>query len=89
MPSEGLVQVPAAALIFRSGGPQVAVVHKDNKVFFRKVTIARDTGSIVEIRSGIAAGDKVALNISNRIAEGQTIETHELTDEAQNATAQK
>ena len=89
LPSEGLVQVPAAALIFRSGGPQVAVVNKDNKVFFRKVTIARDTGSIVEIRSGIAAGNKVALNISNRIAEGQTIETHELTDEAQNATAQK
>ena len=31
VPTEGLVQIPAAALVFRSGGPQVAVVDKDNK----------------------------------------------------------
>src|SRR5581483_8484756 len=36
---KGLVQVPAAALIFRSGGPQVAVVDKSDHVAFHDVTI--------------------------------------------------
>lgn len=79
LPSEGLVQIPAAALVFRSSGPHVAVINKDNKVAFRKVTISRDDGKTVSIRSGIAEGDKVALNISSQIAEGQTIELHEFT----------
>ncbi|MGB9152447.1 MAG: efflux RND transporter periplasmic adaptor subunit [Alphaproteobacteria bacterium] len=86
IPTQGLVQVPAAALVFRSGGPQIAVVDKDNKVAFHKVTIASDSGNTVEIGSGIAAGDKIALNISSQITDGETVEAHESTD---GANAQK
>jgi RND family efflux transporter MFP subunit len=89
LPTEGLIQIPAAALVFRSGGPQVAVVDKDNKVGFHKVTIVRDGGNAVEISSGIAAGDKIALNISSQIADGETVEAHESTDGVPNAPAQK
>jgi RND family efflux transporter MFP subunit len=87
--TEGLVQIPAAALVFRSGGPQVAVVDKDNKVTFHKVTIVRDGGNAVEISSGVAVGDKIALNISSQIADGETVETHESTDGVPNAPTQK
>jgi RND family efflux transporter MFP subunit len=67
------VQVPASALLFRSGGPQVAVITDDDKVRFQDVTIARDNGHLVEIASGLAEGDRVALNINNQIANGDKV----------------
>ena len=73
----GLYQVPAAAMVFRSSGPQVAVVEPDGHVRFRKVTIARDEGSAVELGSGVAAGDKVALNISSQISDGDLVAVNE------------
>jgi RND family efflux transporter MFP subunit len=73
LPENGLLQVPAAAMIFRSGGPQVAVVDADGHVRFRRVTIARDEGSLIELGSGVSAGDKVALNISSQIADGDLV----------------
>jgi RND family efflux transporter MFP subunit len=75
--SDNLVQVPAAALVFRSSGPQVAVIDSAGRVHFRKVTIARDEGSMVELASGIASGDKVALNISSQINDGDTVAMNE------------
>ncbi len=69
----GLAQVPAAALVFRSRGPQVAVVEADGHVRFRDVTIARDEGNLVEIASGVHDGERLALNISSQIAEGDLV----------------
>lgn len=87
VPTEGLVQVPDAALIFRSDGPRVAVVDKDTRVVFHKVMIAHDSGDTVEISSGLSAGDRVALNISSQVADGETVEAHELTEDAPDAQA--
>lgn len=72
-----LPQVPAAALVFRTGGPQVALVGPDGRVRFRSVTIARDEGSVVELGSGVQSGDRVALNISSLIAEGEQVSISE------------
>ena len=83
-----LVRIPAAAIVFRSNGPHVAVVGKDGKVHFHKVAIARDGGDIVEIGSGLAVGDRVVLNISSQITDGETVDAHELTD-GSNADAKK
>ena len=68
-----LVQIPASALNFRSAGPQVAVVAKNGTVTFRPVSIVRDMGEFVEITSGVAAGDMVALNISSQISDGDRV----------------
>ncbi len=78
VPTEGSVQVPAASLVFRSDGPYVGVVDSDNRITFRKVTIVRDNGSTVQLGPGVEAGERVALNISNQIADGDTVEAHEL-----------
>jgi RND family efflux transporter MFP subunit len=86
--STNLVQVPAAALVFRSSGPQVAVVNDAGRVSFRKVTIARDDGNMVELGSGLSPGDKVALNISSQIGDGDTVAVSESAD-GQSATALK
>ncbi|MDE2060144.1 MAG: efflux RND transporter periplasmic adaptor subunit [candidate division NC10 bacterium] len=82
VPSEGLLQVPAAALVFHSDGPQIVVIGKDGKVDFRKVTIARDSGSMVEISSGIAIGDRVGLNISNQITQGETVNAQDASSDS-------
>jgi RND family efflux transporter MFP subunit len=68
-----LLRVPASALLFRSGGPQVAVVGNDGTVAFRNVQIAIDNGDYVELGSGVWANEKVALNLSNQIAEGDKV----------------
>ena len=73
LPSRGSVEVPAAALIFRSSGTQVAEVDGSGKVQFRDVEIARDNGSMVELSSGVKPGDRLVLNISSQIATGETV----------------
>jgi RND family efflux transporter MFP subunit len=69
----GLVEVPAAALIFRPKATQVARVDAQSKIEFRDVTIARDNGSLVELGSGVKPGDHLVLNISSQIAAGQSV----------------
>jgi multidrug efflux pump subunit AcrA (membrane-fusion protein) len=68
-----LVEVPAAALVFRPAGTQVARVNADGKVAFLDVTIARDNGSLVELASGVMPGDRLVLNVSSQIAPGQSV----------------
>jgi RND family efflux transporter MFP subunit len=75
LPGGGLIQIPAAALLYRSGGPQVAVIDDTGAVDFRDVTIASDDGNVVAIDSGLAIGDKVALNLSSQIAAGEKVKT--------------
>ena len=92
---KGLVQIPAAALIFRAGGPQVACVDKSNHVSFRNVTIARDDGNAVELGAGVAPGDELVLNASSQISNGDVVQvSHEAPhpepprDQQQAATTQ-
>jgi len=77
LPSRGLVEVPAAALIFRASGTQVAKVDAGGKIQFDNVVIARDNGSLVELASGVQPGDKLVLNISSQISSGQTVAVNE------------
>ena len=73
LPPRGLVEVPAAALIFRPNAVQVARVGADDKISFVDVSIARDNGTQIELGSGVQPGDRLVLNISSQIAAGQTV----------------
>jgi RND family efflux transporter MFP subunit len=73
MRPRGLVEVPAAALIFRAQGAQVAVVDPSGKVEYRDAVIARDNGALVELASGAQPGDRLVLNISSQIQAGQPV----------------
>jgi RND family efflux transporter MFP subunit len=73
LPARGLVQVPAAALVFRAAGPEVARIDASGRLTFRSVTIARDDGSVVELASGVSAGDQLALNVSSQINDGELV----------------
>jgi RND family efflux transporter MFP subunit len=66
--------VPADAVIFNRNGVQVAAI-EDGTVRLRKITIARDLGTQVEVRTGVKEGDQVVLNPSVQIADGSKVET--------------
>jgi len=85
--ADDLVQIPAAALVFRASGPQVAVVDNSGRVSFRQVTIARDDGNVVLLGSGISPGERVALNISSQISEGDKVSVNESGNSAPNSAS--
>lgn len=76
LPHRNLIEVPAAAIVFRSGGPEVARVAGDGRVTFAPVTIARDNGSVVGLAAGVSAGDRLIVNVSNQITDGSIVEVH-------------
>lgn len=76
--SNDLIQVPAAALLFRARSPQVAVVDEEGVIAIKDVTIARDDGNVVQIGSGLSKGDKVALNLSSQIMAGEKVKVNEI-----------
>jgi RND family efflux transporter MFP subunit len=69
----GLQEVPAAAIMFVPGGLQVAVVDNDNTIHFRAIKVAKDNGDVVVLESGVNPGDKVALNLSSAVTNGQEV----------------
>jgi RND family efflux transporter MFP subunit len=81
------VQIPAAALLYRTGGPQVAVVEPSGTIAFHDVTIASDDGNTVSIGSGLSVGDQVALNLSSQIAAGEKVKVN--SDDTKSASAEK
>lgn len=64
--------VPADAVIFDAGGTRVLVV-ENGVAHMRKVTIARDFGTSVEVSNGIKAGDQVVLSPAVNLADGEQV----------------
>ncbi|CAB3788605.1 efflux RND transporter periplasmic adaptor subunit [Paraburkholderia fynbosensis] len=68
------LSVPGNALLFRAEGPRIAVVDAKGNVELRKVVIARDLGQTLEIESGIGTGDRIIINPSDSIADGDHVQ---------------
>lgn len=68
------LMVPGNALLFRAEGPRIAVVDAKGNVALRKVVIAQDLGQTLEIESGIDVNDKVIINPSDSIADGDHVQ---------------
>jgi RND family efflux transporter MFP subunit len=67
------LNIPASALIFDARGLRVATVGADNHVVLKPVTIARDSGSTIQIGSGLAADDRVIQNPPDGVADGTEV----------------
>ena len=65
--------VPVNAMLFRQEGARVAVVGPDNKVQLRPISIGRDYGSTLEILGGVTADDRIIINPSDSLEEGQVV----------------
>jgi len=75
------VLVPAEAIIFNRDGLQVAVV-EGGDAHIRKVSVARDLGTQVEVRDGVKEGDVVVLNPQVDLVEGSKVKAQPQTAEA-------
>jgi RND family efflux transporter MFP subunit len=67
------LMVPGNALLFRAEGPRLAVVDANGTVHLHAVVIAQDLGQTLEIETGIEATDKVIVNPSDSIADGDRV----------------
>jgi RND family efflux transporter MFP subunit len=66
--------VPAAAILFRTDGAQVAVVSSDHTVHLQKVTVGRDYGDRVEIVQGLDEGATIVAAPGDTAREGAKID---------------
>lgn len=67
------VRLPVNTLLFRSEGLQVATVDSNQCVVLKPITVTRDFGTEVEVRSGINPGDQVIVNPSDSILNGEKV----------------
>ncbi len=67
------LHIPASALIFDQSGLRVATVGANDRVIFKKVTIARDLGREIEIASGLAADDRVIVTPPDGLADNDQV----------------
>ena len=67
------VTVPVNAMLFRSQGPQLAVVGLDKKIELRAINIGRDYGTTLEILGGVTTQDQVVINPSDSLENGQEV----------------
>jgi len=67
------VTVPVNAMLFRQEGAQLAVVGPDNKVHLRPITIGRDYGTNLEILGGVSVEDRIIINPSDSLEDGQKV----------------
>jgi membrane fusion protein (multidrug efflux system) len=75
VPSDpGVLTMPEEALIFRAAGTQVAIVDQENHVHLHDVTLGQNLGKIVQVTSGLAAGDKLVNNPPAGLLEGQSVQ---------------
>lgn len=67
------ITIPVNAMLFRAEGPRAAVVDKDDKVHLRPISIGRDFGTTLEILGGLDVNDRVIINPSDSLEEGQQV----------------
>jgi membrane fusion protein, multidrug efflux system len=67
------LSLPVNTLLYRPEGLQVATVDAEHKVLLKIIKPGRDFGTRIEVASGLAATDRVILNPSDSITNGQAV----------------
>ena len=65
--------VPTNVLLFRGEGTRVAVVDGSNRVHLKAVTLGRNLGESIEVLDGLAGGERLVVNPSDALAEGDNV----------------
>ena len=67
------LKIPVSALIFRADGLMVATIKNGNRAAIVPVTAGRDYGNAVEIVGGLDGSERIVINPSDSLADGQTV----------------
>ena len=73
--------VPVKTLLMRSNGPHIVTVSPGDTVRTQNVTLGRDSGTDVEVLVGLQGDERLVVNPSDDLRDGQTVEVAE-TNEA-------
>ncbi|MBZ5563221.1 MAG: efflux RND transporter periplasmic adaptor subunit [Acidobacteriia bacterium] len=73
-PQSGALEIPSEALVMRGSKPFVAVITPGNQVVHRPVVIGVDEGPRVRIVSGLKAGERIAVNLGESVADGSRVQ---------------
>ncbi len=65
--------IPGNSLIFRAQVPQVGVVDGSNVVHLQSIKIGRDFGTRLEVTDGVKEDDRVIVNPSDSLTDGQKV----------------
>lgn len=67
------LKVPASAVVFDSSGVRVATIDGANRVSFKTITIANDTGSYIDVQDGLLPSDRVIQSPPDGLQDGDTV----------------
>jgi RND family efflux transporter MFP subunit len=70
-----VIIIPSDAVMIKSGKQMVAIVNADGEAELKEVVTGLDDGTNIEVKSGIAAGDKVAIEGQYYVDEGSKVNT--------------
>ncbi len=69
-----LLEIPAEALTTRADKPQVPTIDGDNRIHYKPVVVADDDGQTVRLASGLAPGERVALDLGGAAQDGSPVQ---------------
>ncbi|PPQ40265.1 RND family efflux transporter, MFP subunit [Rhodoblastus acidophilus] len=73
LPPKGPLSIPANTLLFRSEGPNVAVVDAEGVAHLRPINIVNDLGATLEIAGGLTPEERIVINPPDSIADGEKV----------------
>jgi RND family efflux transporter MFP subunit len=73
LPASNAINIPSNALLIRKEGTQVAVVDAENKVHLQKILLGRDFGVNADVIEGLKGGERLVLNPSDSLSEGDVV----------------
>jgi RND family efflux transporter MFP subunit len=73
LPQARSLVVPNNALMFRPEGARVAAVDAQGRIALRTVTLGRNFGDTVQVLEGVAESDRLVLNPSDSLADGDVV----------------
>jgi RND family efflux transporter MFP subunit len=77
------IRIPGTGLIVRSKGLFVGLV-KNGKFHYQPVTVGRDFGDAIEIKTGLQDGDLVAISPPDLLREGEEVQSIAIPDKDKN-----
>ncbi len=73
LPASNALSIPTNALVIRGDGIKVAVVGAENRIRLQPVKIGRNYGQNVEVLDGVAITDRLVLNPSDSLTDGDQV----------------
>jgi len=68
-----VITIPTAAVQTGAAGPFVYLLKQENRVVVRNIVLGPSEGGMVEVKTGLDAGDKVVVDGSDRLRDGAEV----------------